>query len=96
MNWRDRVRREMGLASIGSPAKSADGNPTAVMAVRAATAASREASSNGSNGSASPRQWLDSEAAREALDEGAAIMEHGGCLCRDGAERKAWTLSVNQ
>ncbi|WP_210756853.1 DUF3987 domain-containing protein [Caldichromatium japonicum] len=92
MNWLERARREIGGTSPGTTANSADGNPIAVMAVLYDAAPAKHDASNGSNGSAPPWQWLDSEALREAFEERAAIMEFDGGMSREDAERAAWAL----
>ncbi len=92
MNWLERARREICGTPSGTTANSADGNPTAVMAALIVPTAAQPAASTGSNGSAPLRQWLDSDAMREALEERTTIMEFDGGMSREDAERADWAL----
>jgi hypothetical protein len=92
MNWLERARREIGGTPAGTTANSADGNPTAVMAVLHHGAPDKQDGSNGGIGGARPGEIHDHEALREAFEERAAIMEFDGGMSREDAERAAWAL----
>jgi hypothetical protein len=87
MNWLERARRELGKGTRGRTDETAEGNPTAVLAVPAPT---HETLDTASIGSAVPPHFLKSEDIREAFDERAAIMEYDGGFSRCEAERVAW------
>jgi hypothetical protein len=92
MNWLERARREICGTPTGTTANSADGNPTAVMAVLYRRPPDKQDGSNGGIGSALPCGIHDSEAQREAFEERAAILEFDGGMSREDAERAAWAL----
>ena len=92
MNWLERARREIPKTARRRTANSAERNLTAVMAVPHLALLDKSRTSIGSNGSTSPSHLLESESAREAYEERAAIMEFDGGLSRDEAEREAWAL----
>jgi len=92
MNWLERARREIGGTPTGTTANSANGNPTAVLAVVHRGPPDKQDGSNGSIGSAPPCGTQGSEALREAFEERAAIMEFDGGMNRENAERAAWAL----
>jgi hypothetical protein len=81
MNWLDRARREFRDARNCRTAVTADGTPTAVMAV-----------SSESPVAAQHRGQLATTRAREEFDERAAMMEFDGGLSRDEAERAVYAL----
>jgi hypothetical protein len=92
MNWLERARREIPKSARQRTANSAERTLTAVMAVPSPALREKLQGSIGSNGSASPSRFLDTEAVWEAYEERAAIMEFDGGLSRDEAEREAWAL----
>jgi hypothetical protein len=94
MNWLERARREIGGSGRQPTAISAEGIPTAAMAVLDAGPREGPAATIGSNGSALSARIQVSEAMREAFEERAAIMEFDGGLSHEDAERIAWTLIV--
>lgn len=96
MNWLERARREIGGTGAGATANTADGNPTAVLAVLYHGPPVKHDDSNGGIGSALPRGIHDSEAQREAFEERAAIMEFDGGMSREDAERAAWAIVLKQ
>ena len=91
MNWLARARREIGGMPSATTANSADGNPTAVMAVLHHAPPDRQDDSNGGIGSALLGEIHDSDL-QQALEERAAIMEFEGGMTCDDAERAAWAL----
>ena len=92
MNWLERARREIPKSARRRTANSAERTLTAVMAVPPPGLREKLEGSIGSNGSTSPSRLLELEAAWEAYEERAAIMEFDGGLSRDEAEREAWAL----
>ena len=92
MNWLERAHREMGGSARQPTANTAEGNPTAVMAVLDPGPQEELATSIGSNGSTPPWQMPGSDALREGFEERAAIMEFDGGLSREEAERAAGAL----
>jgi hypothetical protein len=92
MNWLERARREIPKSARRRTANSAERTLTAVMAVPNPALREKLEGSIGSNGSTSPSRLLELEAAWEAYEERAAIMEFDGGLSRDEAEREAWAL----
>lgn len=96
MNWLERARREFTGFAMGGTANTAERNLMAVTAVLQPGTREESAASIGSNDSALPAQIHGSEAACEAFEERAAIMEFDGDLRRDEAERSARTLIVKR
>ena len=88
MNWLQRARREISGRAGEPTANTAEGPPTAVLGSRPLV----ELGSIGSNGSAPPRQMLESDILREEFEERAAIMKFDGKLTREEAELAAWAL----
>ena len=88
----ERARREIRKTPCRRTANSAERNLTAVTAVPPPGLREKLEGSIGSNGSTSPSRLLELEAAWEAYEERAAIMEFDGGMSRDEAEREAWAL----
>jgi len=96
MNWLERARREIGGVPASATANTAEGHPTAAMAVLSPLPSEEPGISIGGNGSPLPVQMHDAEALRDAFEERAAIMEYDGGLSRDEAERAAWMLVMTR
>lgn len=89
MNWLERARREIPKSPERPTANSPERPPSAVTAVPSRCASRKLHASNGSNGSAVPAWIPDLEAARDAFEERAAILEFDGGLTREEAEQAA-------
>ncbi len=92
MNWLERARREIGGRAGDPTANTAEGHPTAVLAVLDPVGSEGQGGSFGSNGSSLQARMHDAEALRDEYEERAAIMEFEGGLPREDAERAAWGL----
>jgi hypothetical protein len=95
MNWLERARREITESARRRTASTAEGHPTAVMAVRDSLVPGEPARSIGGNGSALIGVMPKSQVLDEAFEERAAIVEFEGGATRQDAERIAgavvWT-----
>jgi len=94
MNWLERARREIRRIPKPGTADTAEGNPMAVMTVPVARVDRLHAVSIDCNDSVKTLHSLESDSAREAMEERAAIMEFDGGLSREDAERAAAWLSA--
>src|SRR5690242_19387906 len=89
MNWLEYARNEICKITKQRTANTAEGSPTAAMAVRPCIVCSEQEQSIGSNGSRPTLQLLKSIASGDDLEERAAIMEFDGGLSRAQSEKLA-------
>lgn len=92
MNWLDRARREIREIPGRPTANTAEGVPTAALAVPDPPGCAEAQATIGSNGSASLEGDAEPVAVSDAFEERAAIMEFDGGLSREDAEQAAWAL----